>query len=151
MYGAVVRQWLDQGVRPWRTYLLGVEAYGGYGNPLWDLYDLIRIAPLQEFLARERERFDFIVLNDVIEHLEQSEGNWALDRCQALLTPRGRLMVGTPAVFVPQPAVGGNEFERHRSLWTEFDFLSRGWRIVKPGVPDAFGHQMILAEFQAPA
>lgn len=149
IYGAVVRQWLDQGVRPWRTHLVGVEAFASYGNPLWDLYDLIVIAPLQEFLARDHELFDFILLTDVIEHLERPEGTWVLDRCQALLAPNGRLMVGTPAIFMPQDAVGGNEFERHRSLWTAQDFHRRGWRMEKSGDLDAFGHQMLLAEYQA--
>lgn len=27
MYGAVVRQWHDRGVRPWRTHLTGVEVF----------------------------------------------------------------------------------------------------------------------------
>jgi hypothetical protein len=148
MYGAVVRQWLDQGMRPWRTHLTGVEAFAAYGNPLWELYNLVVIAPLQEFLACEHEPFDFILLTDVIEHLERSQGIWALDRCQALLAPHGCLLVGTPAIFMPQDSVRGNEFERHRSLWTVQDFLERGWRIEKTGDLDAFGHQMILAEYQ---
>jgi predicted TPR repeat methyltransferase len=151
IYGAVVRQWIDRARPPWRTYLVGVEAFASYGNPLWDLYNLIVIAPVQEFLAREHEPFDFIMFFDVIEHLERPDGIRALDHCQALLSPNGRLMVGTPAIFMEQDAVGGNEFERHRSLWTAQDFLERGWRIEKNGAPDAFGHQMILAEYQASA
>lgn len=147
MYGAVVRQWLDLGMRPWRTCLLGVEAFASYGNPLWDLYDLVVVAPLQEFLAREHEPFDFILFFDVIEHLERREGLLAVERCQALLSPQGRLMVGTPAVFMEQGAVHDNEFERHRSLWTAEDFRGPGWRIEKNGAPDPFGHQMILAEY----
>ena len=71
IYGAVVRQWLDQAMRPWRTHLVGVEAFASYGNPLWDLYSLIVIAPVQEFLAREHEPFDFIMFFDVIEHLDR--------------------------------------------------------------------------------
>jgi len=149
IYGAVVRQWLDQGVRPWRRHLVGVEAFASYGNPLWDLYDLVVVASLQEFLAGDHEPFDFILFTDVIEHLERAEGTWALGRCQRLLSSDGRLMVGTPAIFMAQDAVGGNEFERHRSLWTAQDFSGRRWQIQKTGDPDAFGHQMLLAEYSA--
>ena len=147
LYGAVVRQWLDQGTRPWRTNLTGVEGFSSYRNPTWDLYNLIVVGPLQEFLARDHELFDFILLMDVIEHFERSEGAWVLGRCQKLLSSRGCLMVGTPAIFMEQGAVSGNEFERHRSLWTVSDFVERGGRIEKNGEQDAFGHQMILAEF----
>ncbi len=147
LYGAVVRQWLDQGVRPWRTNLTGVEAFASYRNPTWDLYNLIVINPIQEFLVRDHALFDFILLLDVVEHFERPEAIWVLDRCKRLLSPRGCMMVGTPAIFMEQGAVGGNEFERHRSLWTVSDFIERGYRIEKNGDPDAFGHQMILAAF----
>ena len=31
-YGAVVRQWLDGGVQPWRTRLVGVEGFAAYAQ-----------------------------------------------------------------------------------------------------------------------
>ena len=33
-YGAVVRQWLDGGVQPWRTRLVGVEGFDAYRSPV---------------------------------------------------------------------------------------------------------------------
>jgi len=41
--GVVVRQWLDLGVRPWKTYLVGVEVWSDYRNPVWDLYSAVYV------------------------------------------------------------------------------------------------------------
>jgi hypothetical protein len=49
-YGAVVRQWLDGGVRPWRTRLVGVEGFATYRSPCWDLYDEVVVPSIERFL-----------------------------------------------------------------------------------------------------
>jgi hypothetical protein len=35
--GAAVRQWLDGGVQPWRTRLVGVEGFDAYRSPCWNV------------------------------------------------------------------------------------------------------------------
>jgi hypothetical protein len=151
MYGAVVRQWLDVGPAPWRTTLVGVEAWPGYRNPLWDLYDVVWTEAIADFLRRPCERFDAVLMTDVIEHFPKGEGILVIKAVKNLVATGGSLFIGTPAIFVPQEAVQGNEYERHRSLWTRADFIDLGFRVLKDGAADQFGHQMLLVSWQADA
>lgn len=146
-FGAVVRQWLDYGVRPWTTHLVGVEIWAEYGNPLWDLYDLVVVDSIQNYLTRNTETFDCVVLGDVLEHFEKEEGYHVMNHITQCLNPNGRLLVATPAVFVRQDATHGNEFERHRCLWSVEELEEIGFRILLDGQPDAFHSQMIFAEW----
>lgn len=54
-YGAVVRQWVDLGVQPWRTNLVGVEGLAAYQNPCWDLYDEVVVSPIGALLTASSE------------------------------------------------------------------------------------------------
>lgn len=150
LYGGVVREWIDQGVQPWKSYLVGVEVFGAYGNPMWDLYDLVFVESIEDYLARPAEQFDCILLTDVIEHFTREQGVPILSTLAERLAPGGHLIVGTPGAFFEQGAVYGNEYERHRSLWSGDDFLSRGFSLMLDGTPDQFGNRMILAEYQRP-
>jgi len=132
-YGAVVRQWVDLGVRPWNTFLVGVEAWADYRGPLWDLYNVVVIDTIQSYLARFSEPFDSVIMGDVLEHLELSEGAALLRQAQAQVVPGGTLIVATPAVFVEQTAVNGNDLERHRSVWTPAALEALGFRMVLTG------------------
>ena len=82
LYGAVVREWLDGGVKPWRTLLVGVEGHAPYGNPLWDLYNVMAIDTIERFLDRHADLYDAVLLLDVIEHFEKAEGWRRLDQAQ---------------------------------------------------------------------
>ncbi len=147
MYGAAVRQWVDLGVQPWTTYLVGVEACAEYRNPLWDLYNLVVVDTIQNYLAKNTEPFDFVIFSDVIEHFVKDEGTRLIRMIQPIISPGGHLLVGTPAIFEEQGAVHGNEFERHRSLWAASDLAELGFRVIVDGKPDAFGCRMLLADW----
>jgi predicted TPR repeat methyltransferase len=144
MYGAVVRQWLDLGVKPWSTYLVGVEAWADYGNPLWDLYDLVAVDSIENFVVRQTQVFDCVLFNDVLEHFAKDVGRQVLDRVCKTVAPGGTLAVGTPAVPAEQGAVHGNEFERHRSAWTASELSELGFEIILDGRPGPHGMRMIL-------
>jgi len=146
-YGAVVRQWCDMGVRPWRTRLVGVEAWEGYCNPCWDLYDEVVIEPVLSFFEWSSDVWHSILLLDVVEHFEKDEGFAVLAAARKRLAETGLLYVGTPAVWMDQGDAHGNEFERHRSLWTVADFTRLGFSILHDGHLDPHGNQMILAGF----
>jgi SAM-dependent methyltransferase len=148
LYGAVVREWQDLGVQPWSTYLAGVEAWAAYGNPLWDLYNLVVVDTIQNYLSSANEVFDFILMTDVIEHFTKDEGAWVLDAMRDRLSPGGRALVGTPGLFFEQGAAFGNEFECHRSLWTAEDFLTRGFSVILDGEADQFGNRNLLAHWE---
>ena len=144
-YGAVVRQWLDYGVRPWRTRLVGVEGFAAYRNPCWDLYDEVVVSSIGDYLVASTETWDAILLLDVLEHFEHDEGAQILEAARRRLAPDGRFFVGTPAIWMEQGAVYGNEFERHHSLWTGDELQAAGIDVIRDGQKDGYGNQMLLA------
>ena len=60
--GVLVRQWLDLGVRPWKTHLVGVEAWSDYRNPVWDLYNVVYVQTIEQFLAAKPGVFECVLL-----------------------------------------------------------------------------------------
>ena len=143
-YGAVVRQWLDGGVQPWRTRLVGVEGFAAYRGPCWDLYDEVVESSIERFLETNADLWDAILLLDVLEHFEHAQGGAILSVLRSRLSTEGRLFVGTPAVWMAQGAAYGNELERHRSLWTAGELRSLGFGLIDDGTTDQFGNQMLL-------
>lgn len=159
MQGALVRQYVDQGVRPFETRLIGIEGFEQYMNPVWDIYDQVIINDIAEWVdvqlahnasdPNTSELFDMIIMTDVIEHFEKGEGYRLAKDLMALLNPGGTVLIGTPGIFQEQGAAYGNEFERHRSAWKAFDF-PQGYEIIQDGSPDRDGHQMILVKYTRP-
>lgn len=152
-YGAAIRQWLDSGVKPWRTYLLGIEGFAAYKSPCWDLYNYVHAGlTIQEYLdsaMSEKDRFDAILLNDVLEHFDKGQGRDVLLQLTQKLFPGGQLVVSTPAVFIEQGAAYGNELEVHRSLWDADDLKMLGFKILVDGKKraDKFGNRMLAGAF----
>jgi len=142
IYGAAIREWLDSGYGR-KTFIEGVEAFSGYENPNWQHYDRVIIDDVMKVFFDEL--YDTILLLDVIEHFRKEEGEELIRRMKSILFIGGILLVGTPAIFCPQDAVYGNEYERHRSLWTKEDF--EGFEILRDGSPDKFGTQMLLTKY----
>jgi len=145
MYGAAIREWIDLGVYPYHTVLHGVEYFGNYKSPIWDLYDSIYVESIQDF--NPSQKYDAITLMDVIEHFTLDEGKNQLEIIKKWLNPGGILLVGTPAIFFEQGAVYGNSKETHLSLWTPSHFTDIGFTIIRDGQIDKYGHQMILAKY----
>ena len=143
-YGAVVRQWVDGGVQPWRTRLVGVEGFAAYRSPCWDLYDEVIESSIERFVEVNTDLWDTILLLDVLEHFEHAQGEAILSVLHSRLSLGGRLFVGSPAVWMDQGASYGNEFERHRSLWTADNLRALGFELLGDGTKDRFGNQMLF-------
>ena len=137
-------------MRPWKTYLVGVEAWSDYRNPVWDLYNVVHSQTIEEFLAVNSESFDCVLLGDVLEHFDKPAGHGLLQSIQPRVAPGGSLLVMTPARFFAQDAVYGNECERHRSYWSEGDLRQLGFTVEQAGQPDYFCGQCWFAEWRAP-
>lgn len=146
--GVVVREWLDFGVRPWKTYLVGVEAWSDYRNAVWDLYDVVFAQTIEEFLGSCAETFDCVLLGDVLEHFEKEAGRHIVAAIKPRVAAGGRLLVTTPARFIPQEAVYGNERERHRSLWSDSDLAQLGFLVERAGKPDYYCGECLFAEWR---
>ncbi len=146
IYGAAIREWLEGGYKEngnWRIYVEGIEAFSQYENPNWQHYDRVIVDDVMKVFFDGL--YDAILLLDVIEHFGKEEGEELLRRMKSILFIGGILLVGTPAIFCPQDVVHGNEYERHRSLWTKEDF--EGFEILRDGSPDKFGAQMLLTKY----
>ncbi|MBK7882495.1 MAG: class I SAM-dependent methyltransferase [Chitinophagaceae bacterium] len=130
LYGAIIRQWLDHGVKAFKTTLHGVEGWPAYHNPIWDLYDKIETISIEQFLQNNTEKYNCIIFTDVIEHFEKNEGLQIIDKIKEHLSPGGVFIISTPYYFHIQDAVYGNEYERHRSHWKVMDFLRKGFKVV---------------------
>lgn len=146
--GVVVREWLDFGVRPWKTHLVGVEAWADYRNPVWDLYNAVYVQTIEQFLAHCAETFDCVVLGDVLEHFEKNQGRNILEAIKPRVAPEGTFLVMTPAKFVPQAAVYGNEWERHRSLWSPDDLAQSGFQVERAGREDYYCGECLFAQWR---
>ena len=140
MNGAMVRNYCG-----FDRSLVGVEAFKDYDNPMWDLYDAIFNVPIEEY--NPEKKFDCILCTDVIEHFTKEEGRNQIDRWKGWLNPKGGLFISTPSVWIEQGAAGGNKYETHRSLWTEYDFIHKGFTIYRDKKPCKYGHMMIVAEY----
>src|SRR5215471_7345242 len=134
--GAIVREWLDNGVKPWKTFLAGVEIWGDYRSPAWDLYDVVMVKSIEEYVASTADTFDCVMLNDVLEHFEKEDGLRLLPSLQRLVGTNGILLVSTPADFFEQGAVYGNAWERHRSVWSAQELASHGFEVEIVGRPE---------------
>ena len=137
-YGAAIKQWV-----PSCRTLVGIEAWGGYRNALWDKYDFVHVENL--WFSVHCDQYDVALLLDVIEHFGIGNGKKVVEITKQL---GKNVIVATPAIFQAQGAVGGNEYERHRSLWTADMLREQGFRIVLDGSVNEFGHQMLLGAWE---
>lgn len=135
MYGALVKNYLP-GCR-----VCGVEGFN-YRTPMWSMYNHIWEMELTRVLPIIREQFDVIIMADVIEHFDKEAGRDVIRQLKGLLTDKGILLISTPAVFIEQGAVGGNELEIHKALYKHEDIPEA--EVLKDGRKDKYGHLMYL-------
>jgi hypothetical protein len=136
--GVLVREWLDLGVQPWKTFLVGVECWADYRNPVWDLYNVVYLQTIEQFLCDTSDPFECILLMDVLEHFDGATGASILRSVQARVADGGTLLVTTPVKFFPQAAVYGNDRERHHSCWSEADLKRLSFQVDRVGHSDYF-------------
>lgn len=154
-YGAVVRQWCDLGVQPYKTWLAGIEGWEKYRTPCWELYNrvqvgLIQATNLQELLppGTEARGWQCILMSDVLEHFEQEAGVCQVERAKSALAPGGTLFVSTPGWQSHQGAAHGNELERHRSLFLGKDLEELGFEVLRREGRRADGRNNVIAQFR---
>ncbi len=149
-YGAAIRNWLDAGVQPYRTYLVGVERYRGYsGNqsPCWDLYDRIHEVEIEHWLHAEdqaAERFDAILLIDVLDHCEFREGRQLLLDLRSRLFPGGQIIVATWAELTSGGPI--------KAIWHEAHLEELGFTILTDGLKEhgSPGLRMVVGVYAKP-
>lgn len=148
--GALVRQYVDRGVRPWQTYVTGVEVHADYRNPLWQCYDEILIQNILNFLHmfKKRERYDFVMMTDVIEHFPSDLAEKLVsDLVPAATRKGGKVFITTPGHLnrFEQGAEFGNEHERHLDFFDASFFSKHGYIIINDGKQFEHNTSVIVA------
>lgn len=82
-----------------------------------------RVADIAVLAADERERFDAVILSEVIEHLEDPV--WFIGQLQRLLKPGGRIILTTPSRLF-----GGNP----EHVWATDPPPVHLWWLTEPGL-----------------
>lgn len=123
-YGFLAREFLElwdgrEKYDDWTVQIDGIEAYEEYITDLQKkVYSRIYIGTAQDILPTLKDRYDLILLIDVLEHLER---NQALELIKTCLDVSRNLALSTPKEWIPQEDAFGNDFETHRSHWTKSD------------------------------
>lgn len=147
-YGAAVRSWL----RP-EVELMGIEGYALNKGPDYAHYDYVHFMTIQKWLAwdaSQGDRFNCILLLDVLEHFSKDEGLGVLNDLKTRLKPQGSLVVVTPSIFFEKGPCGGNTLEAHLCVWSSEELEAEGFHIAEDGKePNAFGHLQIIAFYHA--
>ena len=127
-YGALLRLGLERGYADisdrsnWQVRIDGIEAFAGYiGDIQRSVYNEIHLGTVQKTIGN-LGTYDVILLGDVIEHLEKDEGVQLLK--ELVNKARLRVVLATPNGRYDQDAMFGNQFEKHRSVWSPADFAA---------------------------
>lgn len=119
------------GCRPDIDYV-GVDAFKPYLDAIATKYESTHrrrefILGLFDELVFPRHSFDQIVLIDVLEHLNKSDGSVLLEK--ASYWGRGSVLLKTTNGYVPQGQMDGNVHQRHLSGWEIAELESRGYAV----------------------
>jgi hypothetical protein len=125
-YGFLAREYLElwghghssawRGREGWRRRIDGIEAHGQYLTPVHSyIYDQVHVGNALEVLPRLKEKYDLLLLIDVLEHFERDDGIRLLSHCRESAR---NIIISTPKDIGDQHESWGNPFETHRHQWT---------------------------------
>lgn len=122
LLGAMLRNYFcgrDDGKlrKPFPWELVGIEGWAGYANPMWDLYDWVKITKIEDVnWGNLITPHDLVVCIDVLEHLPRDVG-------MAIVQATTRGIFGVCTVMYDRPvAPFGNAMEDHITQWAPEDF-----------------------------
>jgi SAM-dependent methyltransferase len=125
-YGFLAREYLElweQGSAydSRKRQIDGIEAFDAYVSPIHRLiYDHIFTGDAKDILPGMTDRYDLILMIDVLEHFTYDDGLKVLEECRRC----GRnIIIAVPRVMSEQEDVYGNPYETHRYNWKRKDFL----------------------------
>ena len=144
-WGALVREygegWNHRRYHPdqWSIKLVGIEIWYAYKNPMWHLYDRVYNGEASGIVPT-LPRFDLVLMIDVLEHFEKSEGIKMIKQIQCCINqPDATMAVYKPGRAIisyancDQAGVCNNDREDHVSKWTHEDLFSLGGTLIDSG------------------
>lgn len=117
----------------WRVTIDGIEGFAHYLTPVhdWAYSRMIVGEALAELAKIEVGHYDLVMAIDILEHFDTADGIRFAQACRRVA--RRAALISTPKTFVAQ-VVDANPLENHRSVWSEAQLASLGYRHV---IPDA--------------
>lgn len=114
----------------WKRTVDGVEIFADYIKPYHrHFYNEIHIGDALKFLENSVKKYDLIICGDVLEHFIKEDAFKVIDLC---LSKGKYVMINIPVgTNWKQGPVNGNDYERHRSEWTNSDFKRYDNRLIK--------------------
>lgn len=135
-YGFLCREYLDVSNDAVKEYghreirIEGIEIYPKYITELQkQIYDQIHFGNALEILPGLKEKFDLIMIMDVIEHFTRADG---IKLLKIALEKSNSVIISTPKILHEQGAVYGNINESHLYGWKEEDFRSVSDAFIYP-------------------
>jgi hypothetical protein len=123
-YGVLAREYLElwnsgNEYHGWSRQIDGIEAFEEYLTPLHEqVYSRMYKGDALTILPVLKDRYDLILLIDVLEHFTYNDGMKVLGEC---LKHGRNLVISVPKVMSEQGEMYGNPFETHRFNWKEKD------------------------------
>jgi len=124
-YGLLSREYLElwdgrEKYHDWKRQIDGIEVNSAYITPIHDYaYDKLYIGNALDILPNLKTEYDLILLIDILEHFEYTEGIKILESCRRI----GRnMIISTPKHIGSQEDSFGNPFETHRFQWSRKHF-----------------------------
>ena len=120
-YGVRSRQYLELSKREryqeFTRRIDAVEAFEEYITPVHKfVYNKVYVDDVFNVIDNLELNYDLVLLIDVLEHFEKEKGTVLVRK---ILTRNGGIIISTPKKSIDQRDIFGNEYEIHRSGWTQ--------------------------------
>jgi hypothetical protein len=124
-YGFLSREFLElmdgrKKYNDWKVNIVGIEAFKDYLTQVHDfIYDKIYLGNVIDILPTINNKFDMILLIDVLEHFDFRDGIKILNICKE---KSDYMIVSTPKDIGIQQDSFNNTFEIHKFQWNKSHF-----------------------------
>ena len=124
-YGFLAREYLElwderEEYNNWQKKIDGIDAFKKYITPVHNfIYDNIYIGNALDILPTLKEKYDLILLIDILEHFDYEDGMKLLEKCKKCAR---NIIISTPKDIGIQNSIFGNPFEIHKFQWKKKHF-----------------------------
>jgi 2-polyprenyl-3-methyl-5-hydroxy-6-metoxy-1,4-benzoquinol methylase len=121
-YGLLSREYLElwdgrQRYDEFTRRIDAVEAFEEYITPVHRfVYNNVYVDDVFNIIDNLELNYELVLLIDVLEHFDKEKGALLVRK---ILTRNGGIIISTPKKFINQIDTFGNEYEMHRSQWTQ--------------------------------
>jgi hypothetical protein len=128
-YGMLCREYLElwdgrEDYRNFKRRIDGIEIFKEYLTPIHDfVYDHIYTGEASKVIGTLSQRYELVLLIDVLEHFTKSEGKKFVKK---ILSKHDGILLSTPKDIGDQKEVFENIHETHRSQWSKKELAAFG-------------------------